>query len=187
MRVRGKALRETLRRATRTLHDAVDEAFGAYDWTRPAGYQKFVAVQLTVLPQLETRLDNAGFERQLHDWPDRKRSSALRRDAALLGVPTTDAPNLDARSLSAAEAVGTAYVLEGSRLGGAALRTRLLRACPELETATAFLAHGRDALFWPNFVNWLDTRRLTEAEQSAAILAAQRTFGAYLTAAQASP
>lgn len=70
--------------------------------------------------------------------------------------------------------LGAAYVLEGSRLGGAML---VRSVDPALRgVATAYLDHGTGLKLWPRFVDILNTAGLSGAEQQAAIDAANHVF-----------
>lgn len=72
------------------------------------------------LTAVEQALDDAGFADALDDWPERKRAGAVAADLAAIGEappPPLAAPPLD----TPAARWGAAYVVEGSRLGGALL------------------------------------------------------------------
>src|SRR5689334_6570101 len=109
----GKVLRD----ATAAAHDEVDALFSRVDLTNAAGYRAFLSAQAFAHLAVEAALDAAGAERVIADWPERRRAALLRADLAELGIAAEQGspPSLS----GAASIAGAAYVLEGSRLGGA--------------------------------------------------------------------
>ncbi|OYW99313.1 MAG: hypothetical protein B7Z12_18300 [Caulobacter vibrioides] len=177
-------LRTTLRAATRQDHDRVDQLGGAFDLARQDDYQAFLLAHAAVLPALELDLDAAPAQHLPPAWPQRRRSGALAADLALLGLsppPSTITVTLEDR----ATRLGALYVLEGSRLGGAILRRRLLTSQPG--APDGYLAHGEGLGHWRSFVDWLDVQTVDAAETRAAIGGARQVFGAFALAFQGAP
>ncbi|MDB5412654.1 MAG: heme oxygenase [Rubritepida sp.] len=168
--------RNLLRQATAPLHEAVEARFEGLDLTDAADYGRFLAIHAMSILPLEAALDDAGIAATLPDWHARKRGAALAEDLAALGQPMPEGHTI--RLASGAEALGAAYVLEGSRLGAA----MLLRQIPE-GLPTAFLRHGHKERLWQSFLPHLEG--LTAAQTDLAVLGAQRAFGLFLPGAAA--
>lgn len=166
-------LRDSLRAATAALHEAVERRFERFDLGETADYAQFLALHAAAILPLERALEDAGIAGQLPDWPERRRSDALLQDLSALGAraphpaPATCQPG--------GEALGIAYVLEGSRLGAAVLFAQLPAGAP-----SAFLSHGRGLRLWPGFLRRLADLPLREA--AAAERGACRAFDLFLTA-----
>ncbi|MFC7608678.1 hypothetical protein [Teichococcus aestuarii] len=141
---RRTGLRWHLRQETRSRHDAADALGSDHDLGTLAGYRGFLRAHARALPALEAACDAAGLAARLPDWPRRRRAAALAADLAALGVAAPDSPPLAFAGVE--EALGAAYVLEGSRLGNAML-LRQAAALPEARGATAYrpTTRGREA------------------------------------------
>ena len=125
------------------------------------------------MPGLEAGLTDGGIADFIPDWPQRRRADALLSDLARLGASEPAAANIELVGGRGA-LLGTAYVLEGSRLGGAIL---VRSVDPTLRgVATAYLDHGTGLKLWPRFVDILNASALSGAEQQAAIDAANQIF-----------
>lgn len=171
--MKSAGLHDRLRAATAALHDAVERRFERFDLGDTADYAQFLALHAAAILPLERALEDAGIGGQLPDWPERRRSQALLQDLLAFGV---DAPRpAPVTCQPGGEALGIAYVLEGSRLGAAVLFAQLPAGAP-----SAFLGHGRGLRLWPGFL-----RRLAELplhEVAAAEHGARRAFDLFLTA-----
>jgi heme oxygenase len=114
------SLRSILRAQTSDCHAEVDEIFGRFDLADPPAYGAFLSAHARAVPAVEMALEQAGIEALLPDWADRCRRQLLNDDLTALGI--LPPPLLPQPSFStAAELWGAAYVLEGSKLGGAML------------------------------------------------------------------
>ena len=165
------ALHLALRAATSDLHDAVERRFAGYDLADRQRYGVFLTMQAAALLPLEAALERAGIARLLPDWPRRRRAAALRSDLAALGL---DAPRADPPMLGGGgEAIGAAYVLEGSRLGAAVLLRRVGAGLPD-----GFLRHGARSGLWPSFLARLAAE--PEAAAPAVIGGARCAFARFL-------
>lgn len=176
-RTGGESARFVLRQATAAAHERVDALFSHFDLTARDGYAAFLRGQAGAHLAVEAALDRAGAARVIADWPARRRADALKADLHALGVHTIDSV---APPSFAGEAgiLGAAYVLEGSRLGGALLA----RSVPA-DLPTAFLTAGT-AQLWRAFVSVLDDRLANASLIDEATAAALTTFAAYETSAQ---
>lgn len=165
-------LHDRLRSATAALHQSVERRFECFDLGRTADYAEFLALHAAAILPLEQALESAGIVGQLPDWPERRRSEALLQDLSALG---TSAPRFaPATCQPGGEALGIAYVLEGSRLGAAVLFAQLPAGAPR-----AFLGHGRGQRLWPGFLRRL--AELPHGEAAAAERGAWRAFDLFLT------
>ena len=135
--LREQAVRTRLRAATAGAHRRVDDTFSRFDLTCPEAYALFLQAQAAALLPLERALEAGASRRLPADWPARRRGQALLADLRALGVPEPVCDELAPIRQDAA-ALGTLYVLEGSRLGGAMLR----RAVPAAGAAAAQPARG---------------------------------------------
>lgn len=162
-----------LRAGTAPDHERLDGLFAGFDLTDPAGYRAFLTAHALALPAVEQALDAAGFAGDLADWPDRRRTGVLAADLAALGgvmPPPLPAPDLP----SAAARWGAAYVVEGSRLGGAMLARRVGGDMPR-----AYLATPLPAGAWRHFLAELDSHLPEADDQADAVAAANAIFAMF--------
>jgi heme oxygenase len=165
-------VRALLRASTADAHARVDTVFSCFDLGRRAAYASFLQAQGEALIPLERALDEGAASALAIDWPARRRSAALLRDLALLGRPASKGRALAAID-TPEEALGTIYVLEGSRLGGAVLRRSVGSGLP-----TEFLSAGPPTA-WRVLLDTLERTLLTSAQVEAATAAASRAFGLF--------
>jgi len=121
--------RAALREATAEAHERVDRVFARYDLTDPAGYRAFLLAQAEAFLPVEAALEAGGIAELVPDWPGRRRAALLLSDLADLGV--SPAAGASPRLAGSAALLGAAYVLEGSRLGGALLKRGLPDTLPK--------------------------------------------------------
>jgi len=173
----SQTVRSSLRAATAAAHARVDRAFSQFDWRRREGFARFLQAQATALLPLERALDLGGTAAGLGiGWAARRRGSALLADLAALGVaaPEGERPAPIARP---AAALGTIYVLEGSRLGGSLIK----RSVPP-EFPAAFLAPGPEG-GWRALLAVLERELADAAACDEAIGAACAAFDRFERAA----
>ena len=169
-------LRQALREGTDDLHEALDERLGRFHLDDNAGYRTFLKIHAQVLPPIERALDEGGIAAILTDWDSHRRAPLIQRDLAALGeaMPAQiDVPALE----GAGELLGTAYVIEGSRLGSRFLSRRVGDAMP----AEYLIAAGQQRA-WPALLDALDRADLAPADHDRAIAAARACFGLFLGA-----
>lgn len=169
--------RSPLRDLTRAEHEEVDKLYSRFDISQAAGYRSFLSAQASAHLAIEGALDAAGAANVLEDWPGRRRGELVRADLAELGI--------EARGRAAppplrtdAEILGAVYVLEGSRLGGAVLSTRLSDGAP-----ARFLTAPSRAGAWRKLLVLLDRRLDGPPAMQAAAGAARACFRCYAQAA----
>ncbi len=162
-----------LRAATGDAHERLDALFAGFAIASRDGYARFLAAHAMALPALERALDARGFAGELSDWPRRRRSDALAADLAALGEPQP--PALAAPALGDRAACwGAAYVLEGSRLGGAMLARMIPPGAPD-----AYLAGPRPPGAWRAFLTALETALASADALASAVAAANASFALF--------
>ena len=171
-------LRERLRGATASDHEALDGLAAGLDFDSVSGYGRFLYASAAALTPLELALERAGVESWLPDWSSRTRRKALARDLAAMGLtppdlsvhPTPERPF----------GLGLLYVLEGSRLGARFLARRVLQARPDLPID--YLTHGDDANLWRSFLTWLEAQPKVGLRTDEAIAGARYGFQCFSAA-----
>ena len=168
--------RFALRAATSDAHERLDARFSTFDLAHPVDYGAFLRAQAGAFFPMEDALDAAGAQSVIADWPERRRSEALRADLTALDLPEP-APVAVPGLNSQAAILGALYVLEGSRLGGA----MLVRQVPDTLPKT-FLTPGNPGA-WRAFVAVLDQRLSSQADLDEAAKAASAVFEAFALSA----
>ncbi|KQS55600.1 hypothetical protein ASG17_05880 [Brevundimonas sp. Leaf363] len=165
-----------LREATADAHARLDVLFSGFDLADRADYARFLKAQAGAFFGVEAALDKAGADVVLPDWPARRRSQALRDDLIALkeavpeAMPEPLLPN-------PAAILGAAYVIEGSRLGGAMLVRTVADTAP-----ISFLAPG-NPLHWRSFVAILEKRLSSADERTEAARSASAVFDIFTASA----
>jgi heme oxygenase len=167
-----------LRAATRAAHDRVDALFAAFDLASRVDYGRFLAVQAAACLPVEDALARGGAEVLLPGWTASRRSPLRMADLAELDLPVP-APIAFRDFASTAALAGGAYVLEGSRLGGAMLARAVPAALPR-----RFLAAGTRP--WKLLIARLDQLLASDAERRVAISSARDVFALFARAANLS-
>jgi heme oxygenase len=165
---------QQLRAATAADHDAVDSAFGETDFGDHAAYGRFLTAHALALPAVEAALE--GFTALP---PRRLRAPLIESDLRALGVDMPSPLPISAPETTAA-AFGTAYVIEGSRLGGGMLAKRVGADLP-----TAYLSETHLPGEWRGFLAALDRSAEGDSWIAEMIAAARATFDLYRKAALA--
>jgi heme oxygenase len=161
-----------LRAATRAAHDQVDAAFSQWDLGRRDGYIAFLCAQARAFLPVELAIAADGGN------CTKQRAPLLLADLADLGVTAPTAEPMEFASRSAM--LGGAYVLEGSRLGGAILRKSVAPGLP-----TRFLAPASVAGHWKDFLSMLEQELTSDVQRSQAVAGARQVFDRFLRAALA--
>jgi heme oxygenase len=160
-----------LRNATAADHEAVDGEFGRFDLTLTLSYTQFLMAHARVLGALEGAV--AGI------WlPWRARFPLLQADLAELGIAVSE--GLPLQITSAARQWGTLYVLEGSRLGGGVLASRVATGLPK-----RYLSATHEAGSWRQFSEALDqvSGSDSDAWRDEAIAGAKLAFARFAQSA----
>ena len=149
-------IRHSLRTATAQAHERLDSSARRANLAEQLNYGWFLKAQSGPVRALEAALEQFGVARLLPDWSLRRRTAALEHDLEYLHVHAEACPA--ACLTSPAQAFGTLYVLEGSRLGARILLQQILDTAPALEPATRFLRHGSEHRLWPTFLRALEAK-----------------------------
>jgi heme oxygenase (biliverdin-IX-beta and delta-forming) len=169
-------VRAALRSGTSADHERLDALFGRFRLDEERDYCAFLTAHAMALPAVEAALDSAGFARELADWPLRKRGDAIAADLIALGAPLPKplpAPALD----TPAARWGAAYVIEGSRLGGALLSRSIPETIPQ-----SYLGTPQPPGAWRKFLEMLDKAISLPHEIGAATETARATFALFESA-----
>ncbi|MBV9840247.1 MAG: biliverdin-producing heme oxygenase [Sphingomonadaceae bacterium] len=162
-----------LRGETCEAHERLDALFGRFDLRLERDYRGFLTAHAMALPPLEAATGVAGMGQELDDWDQRKRTQALTADLRALGAglpsPLEIAPLSDTD-----EAWGTAYVLEGSRLGGAYLARQIGDGLPN-----SYLGTPQAPGAWRKFLETLEERLYSADRAARAGAAAARAFALF--------
>ncbi len=175
-RTPAAGVRHSLRAATAQAHERLDACARRVNLADRKSYGQFLQAQSGPVLALETALQDFGVARLLPDWPLRSRAAALRHDLDYLRLHTESSAPI--RLTSAAQAFGTLYVLEGSRLGARVLLQQILAAAPALRPATRFLSHGSEHRFWTTFVQVLEAK-VGANDLAECIYGAQQAFALF--------
>lgn len=170
--------RFALKAATDDVHRELDELLSRLDLSDAADYARFLKIQGRAVPAVEGALTSAGIDQLVSGWGDARRTPAIAADLAELGeqMPApAEAPDID----GVGDMLGTAYVLEGSRLGGQILRRQVGAGLP-----ATFLSHSEKSNTWPTVVAALDRFLYSDALLGDAKDAARRCFALFLTVAK---
>lgn len=174
------SLRQWLRDASAPLHQRVDAAFSRFDLSDRHDYGRFLRAHAAALLALEAALEQGPIARLLTDWPERRRSSALRDDLQALQivspVPLSIQPGNDDGWYW-----GVAYVLEGSRLGGRVLSQRVRDG--GAGNPLRYLGHGEGTPLWPHFLAQFE-HRAKRVDRDQLLAGVQLAFGRFLQAAE---
>lgn len=166
--------RFALKAATDEVHRELDDRLSRLDLAREADYRRFLHIHARAVPPVEGALAQSGIGNLVEDWDEGRRSSAIESDLAGLGeeMPdATQAPTID----GTAEMLGTAYVLEGSRLGGRVLKRRVGHGLP-----VEFLSRSSNLGSWTSLIAVMDRSLYSDALLGDAQRAARRCFALFL-------
>jgi heme oxygenase (biliverdin-IX-beta and delta-forming) len=106
-----------------------------------------------------------------------EKTTRLKEDLENLGLTEFDI-NLEFKCENKAEAVGAAYVIEGSAMGGMLIGKEIknCEALSELPAQKFFNAERGNMKGWNEYLKFLRSEDFTEAEIEAAAIKAQDTF-----------
>ncbi|WP_309091581.1 biliverdin-producing heme oxygenase [Phenylobacterium sp.] len=128
-----------------------------------------VDVEAAVGPWLE-RLDGL-------DFPARRRTPRLAQDLAALGLAASREPPRPPKARCVGEALGLFYVLEGSTLGGRAIRRALEAGGSDMQGLSFLDPYGeRAGERWRSFLAVLDDTLPTADASEAAVRGAMAGF-----------
>lgn len=169
---------ERLRSATEELHREIEKdnlAAKIIDHSISLREYKLLLLQ----NYIAYKISEKEIEKHLPNWESDK-SDRLEKDLEVLKVDTGIYKDFEPhfKVNSYAEALGAAYVLEGSALGGMQIG-KALANCPALEELPSqhFFTPNREAMQgWNDFLKLIRNSEFSEEEKEAAALKAQETF-----------
>ena len=169
--------RFALKAATEDIHQALDDTLSRFDLADEADYARFLSIHARAIPPIEAALEEGGIGSVVDGWR-RHRTEALAADLAALGhgMPApAAAPRVD----GVGALLGTAYVLEGSRLGGQLLRRKVGEGLP-----VTYLGQSNSTQPWAAVVAALDRHLYSANDLGEAKDAARRCFALFLDVAR---
>lgn len=182
------SLRDALRAATARSHARLDALFEAVaDPARSDLYERFIVMNHACHEAIEPILAESPLNAALPQWQGWSRLPALRLDMSEMGLSPLALPAFAQARPDLPQAVGIAYVLEGSRLGARIIHRQLqnsLSARPGRAITCHYLRadagekHFRSFIDTVSALNWND-RSLDRAGEAAAA-----TFDYFLDAAR---
>lgn len=182
------SLRARLRRETAASHGALDGLFaGLEEEQDPRLYHRFVRMNHAGHRAIEPWLARSPLRTALPDWAGRSRLAALEEDMARMDLDAIDLPPAGwIGSPDFSEALGAAYVLEGSRLGARVIRRRFAaRGIQQIwpGVSLAYLDRSAADEGAKAFMAELAAIELSEADASRCVAAALAAFARFHDAA----
>lgn len=170
--------RFALKAATDGIHRELDERLSRLDLARSDDYRRFLHFHGRSVPAVESALEAGGLDAFVEGWSDHRRSEAIAHDLAELGEPMPK-PIATTPLSGVGELLGTAYVLEGSRLGGRVLKQRVGNGFP-----SRFLSGSDGRGPWLHVIAALDGLLYSDRRLSEATHAARNCFALFLGVAE---
>lgn len=174
----GAAARALLRDACRGIHACLDQRLSQIDFNDRTDYADMLTRMSGPVTAIEGALTAGVAPVLFTNWSGRLRAHALRSDVALLGGDFREhsAPAIE----NEAEAFGTLYVLEGSRLGGQVLARIAQESRDErVREATRYFQHGARKGLWRDFLERLEQSPAVSADPKRATHAALSAFATF--------
>ena len=168
------SIRFALKSATDPLNEELDAALSRLNLSDPVDYARFLKFHARTVPAIERELAHSGLGDMVDGWCEARRGEALQQDLAELGEAMPEpalAPEIEGK----AAALGTAYVLEGSRLGGQVLQKLVGQGLP-----ANFLNHPSGVGPWKHLIAVLDRHLYSDELIGEAKEAARRCFAWFL-------
>ncbi|MFD4841652.1 biliverdin-producing heme oxygenase [Achromobacter sp. NPDC058515] len=170
---------QVLREGTRDRHETLDQglALASGDVDR-AGYLNYLRALLGWLEPLEQRLWQLDWPEGLQAPARAGKSAWLRADLADAGQAAPVPRCADVPSLAAADAyaLGVAYVVEGSQLGGRFLARRLQDVAPALPLRYLQGYGEQVGPLWKGFLQYLDSEAGAQGREAHALQGARDAF-----------
>lgn len=181
-------LRQALRTQTAAAHQRLDGRFdGMEAASSPALYEEFLLVNHACHEEIEPVLAASPVVDVVADWSARGRLASLEADLARMGLRPLRLAAFPIDRPSLPEAVGIAYVLEGSRLGARFIRRKFeADGVPDgwPDMSDAFLRQAGEPERFRSFIAAISELRFCDVETNLAVGAANRTFDYFLAAAE---
>lgn len=180
-------LRASLRDGTRERHERLDAAFPDLGAAAAGGsdYARFLRVNEACHRAIEPVLSAGGLGAHRAQLVPGDRHAAAAADLAAMNLRPIVLKDFVPRSPGLSEAVGIAYVMEGSRLGARTILKRL-RASGRVDMRppppTLFLEAAGNADRFRGFMAWAETIAAAPSDRDLAVRAANATLDYFLEA-----
>lgn len=166
-----------LKAATQDLHDSLDKRLSCLNLSTEPDYLRFLEFHARTLPPIESQLAAAGLDALVSGWAGSRRAPSLEADFGSLGRPMP--PSAKPPSIKGTgEILGTAYVIEGSRLGAPVLRKRVASRLP-----ASFLSDDGSPGPWLTLTAVIERLLCSGPLLREAKYSARRCFGWFLSVA----
>ena len=174
----SERLRDRLRVETRPEHEALDAEFA--EMLRPDAqdlYARFLMTNRAGHAALEPILLQSPLAHaQGGGWQAHGRLDALAADCTALGLPEWSGPAFAPGRPTFSQALGMAYVLEGSRLGAGFLLKALRRQDPASGLPVRYLEVSSDPEPFRRLLAMMNAHSPSKGEADSTIAAANGTF-----------
>lgn len=165
-----------LRELTASAHALLDATVGPLDTT--AAYRRYLLGLHGFRGAAEQWLSHAAMPAAFSDWRPTRIADHLEADLVHLGMATGRAPAPLPIEQSPSAAVGVAYVLEGSALGGRIIAQRALKLGFDVHNGAHHLGAQSHSLGnWRSFLDLLE-----HAEPFSLVIAAEAATAAFRAA-----
>jgi heme oxygenase (biliverdin-IX-beta and delta-forming) len=190
-RSRRLDLRRALREGTAESHKRLDTRFAAIlEHLDGDAYARFVAMNHACHAAIEPVVAASPLLDLLPDWPRWSRLPQLRLDLESMQVAELQVPEFPLCRLDLPQAIGVAYVVEGSRLGATVIRRRIEEAGETADdsrlNARRYLLSALDGDRFLELMRAASTLDWPPARTARAVEAARATFDFYARAADLS-
>ncbi|WP_152045289.1 biliverdin-producing heme oxygenase [Aureimonas psammosilenae] len=180
------SLRRRLREETRASHERLDGSFGGLERNGDLrDYGRFLRVNEACLAGAGAALEASGLLLRLPEVSTSARQAAASADLKAMDLRPIAPPLFPLPRPNLAEAIGIAYVLEGSRLGARQILKRL-RNREQLESGgkftTLFLEAAGEPDRFRSFMEAAEAIATTTHARDLAVSAADRTFQYFIGA-----
>lgn len=177
----GRRVLRSLKDQTADLHEEIERYVRILDGDATLDdYRRYLATMAGFHVPLEAAFaGNRDLAALGFDAASRRKSHLLARDLSALGAPAWALCSALPEATSVAHAIGIAYVIEGSTLGGRYVLSRLPPAIETVRaTATAFLAGYGDATGdrWRAFGEVVERGVVTAEHEREAVAGARDCF-----------
>jgi heme oxygenase (biliverdin-IX-beta and delta-forming) len=184
----GQSLRTRLRDGTRALHERLDAGFVGVAMSRDrAAYARFLRVNEACCGRIEPVLAASGLLERMPGLDGGFRRGAARADLDAMRIPPLALAPFPLAGPSLCEAIGVAYVMEGSRLG-ARMILKEFGSARDAETdrglTTFFLEAAGNADRFREFMRMAEALAATPSDRDGAVRGAIATFDYFLEAAR---
>jgi heme oxygenase (biliverdin-IX-beta and delta-forming) len=182
----SRNLRFHLRAETQGQHEALDSSFAALlPVPDIAAYTHFLRMNQAAHGGVEAWLATTPLAQWLPEWPEWSRLSDLEADMDVMGLAPVSMPPFALAESGLPEAVGVAYVLEGSRLGAVFIHRAFEKvgALTRLPGASfRYLARSGEDKRFSRLAARMDDLAFTKEETERCVGAARSAFDYFMKA-----